>query len=144
MFNDDAVTHAEERNVMAQLRGRGIARIEASFSGGNDEGGIDSITFYDADGNEVEAPPQPSVYRVYQGGESALYAGGWGQDRRPATAEEIAQNLVYKVIEAPVYDRYYTFAGEFYVDGTLTWDVTAGTHSMNGQESHEVWEEFSV
>jgi hypothetical protein len=144
MFNDDQPTEAQKQRVLAQLRNQGIARIEATFSGGNDEGGIDSVTFFDAEGNEVAAPPQPSVYRAYQGGTSALYAGGWGDDRRLATAEEVAQDLVWKVIEHPVYDRYYTFAGEFYVDGTLTWDVAAGTHKMSGQESHQVWEGFEV
>lgn len=141
MFNEDNVTEHQKQQVLQKLRSQGIARVEASFSGGNDEGGIDSMTFFDADGNEVEAPVRPHVYRVYTQGRSELRGGDWNNPRL-ATTEEVAQNLVYKVLEAPVYDKYYTFAGEFYVDGTLTWDITKGTNEMHGSESYTEWASF--
>jgi hypothetical protein len=141
MFND-TITASESRQALDELRSRGVATVEIQFSGGNDEGGTDGIAFLDADGNEVEAPPSPNVYTVYTaGGGTEIRAGGW-QESRAATAEEIRQHNVYRVLEQPIYDRYYTFAGEFYVEGTVTWDIAKGTHEMHGQEQVSSWESF--
>jgi hypothetical protein len=35
----------------------------------------------------------------------------------------------------PIYDRYYSFAGEFYVDGRLTWTVEGSKVEITGNES---------
>ncbi len=45
-----------------------------------------------------------------------------------------------EALEAPVYDKYSSFAGEFYVDGTVVWNVLKEAVSMTGQESHEEWD----
>lgn len=41
-------------NLLKAVREAGASRIEASYSGGNDEGGVDSVKAFDASGAEVE------------------------------------------------------------------------------------------
>jgi hypothetical protein len=45
-------------------------------------------------------------------------------------------------LSGPIYEKYGTFAGEFYVNGTLVWDVGARNVYMQGQESNTVYEPF--
>jgi len=115
--------------VFAELTRRGIKRVEVEFSGGGDEGGCDGITLFDIAGKETELKE---------------HWGSYGADfnsRKPeknATADDVLSMALCK----PVYDKYYSFAGEFHVHGTVTWDVAAKTCKMNGQESVETYEEF--
>lgn len=150
---DRKPSYTQTQSALQFFRDRGVSTIVAQFSGGNDEGGIDSIDYLDADGKKINTIPSSSAYedRYWQGGREhnrgwIVYdrslGDTWADQKRAATPDEVALAEALKVIEHPVYDRYYTFAGEFYVDGTLTWDVTAGTHEMHGQESHEVYEDF--
>lgn len=153
MFDTYDPSPSEVRQTMALLRERNVATVTLEFSGGNDEGGVDSITYLDATGNEVKDVPQGNAHedRYYSGGREhndgwVVYdrslSDNWQEQKRPATPDEIKWSRVDKVLSAPIYARYYTFAGEFYVQGTLSWDVAAGTHEMHGQESYEVWEDF--
>lgn len=43
---------------------------------------------------------------------------------------------LYGLLAEPVYDRY------FYVDGSVTFDVTEGTVIMNREESESVWRSY--
>lgn len=142
----------ETASAMEALRSLGVVTVELEFSGGNDEGGVDSTSFFDADGNEVSVPVGGAFkYTRYEGGKevdkgwhvrTGEYDKPFADQIRPATDEEIRWSELEHVLSGPIYKRYYTFAGEFYVHGTLTWDVTTGEHKMRGQESHEVWEDF--
>lgn len=40
----------------------------------------------------------------------------------------------------PIYDKYHSFAGEFFVDGTLTWTVEGSKLEMSGHETVEEYE----
>lgn len=148
-------TQADTRAAMQTLRDRGVAKVVIQFSGGNDEGGADGVDFLDADGNKVEGIDNgahvyenetwDSVNRRYvsQGWIVSAYNRAEGRyEDREATADEIAIAKLTSILEAPIYDRYGSFAGEFHAYGTVTWDVAAGTHEMHGQESHEVYEDF--
>ena len=141
---------------MTTLRDLGVATVNVEFSGGNDEGGADAITYLDASGSQV-AVDTPNA-QAYEGNEydpdtKNWKSTGWivaswgdGEDRkyttRPATPDEIRAAELRKVLEAPIYDRYGSFAGEFSVYGTLTWDVATSTNEMHGQESYSEWNEF--
>lgn len=143
---------AELRSTMQTLRAAGVATARLEFSGGNDEGGVDSAEYLDAEGNKVDVPTShaykrqewnhttrtygPETWVVYARNEDGT--SGY----RPATPDEVKWAEIGSVLEYPVYDRWGSFAGEFYVHGTLTWDVATGKHTLSGQESHEVWEDF--
>lgn len=146
-------TTADVRQAMQTLREAGIATVKIEFSGGNDEGGADSMDAFDAAGNEIALPKSRDAYLNQDWNhETKTYGpkywsvsemtgdGKWGT--RPATDDEVKWATLRDVLEHPIYDRYGSFAGEFYCHGTVEWDVAAGTHKMSGSESHEVWENF--
>jgi hypothetical protein len=142
----------DQRNAMNALRSLGVATVLIHFSGGNDSGGADSTEALDASGNPVAIPEsnayqqtefndrtrtwEPTGWKVRE----SKPTGGW--EDRPATAEEIRWANLARVLEAPIYERWGSFAGEFDVDGTLTWDVAAGTHKLKGSESVSTWQDF--
>lgn len=148
---DYTPTQSEVYEAMQTLKGLGVAKVEVHFSGGNDEGGPDDVTFLDADGNKVEGPRDPNVYqdrqwdevtRSYGEPQWTAYVGPKWNDRRPATDEEIAASKLHGVLASPIYAEYGSFAGEFYVDGTCTWDVATAKSETHGRYESRVWEEF--
>lgn len=152
MYGYELASPADTRSTMQALTAVGVATVEIEFSGGNDEGGVDEMRFLDTDGKPVEMPKSSAHERiVWKDGRDqsegwVVYDRSLSEDYRhqyrPATDEEIRVAKIDKVLTAPIYARYYSFAGEFYVHGMVTWDVAAGTHKMSGQESHEVWEDI--
>lgn len=100
-----AVTHVD---AFAFMREKGAVLAKAHFSGGNDEGGIDGITLLDANG--VELP----------------YEYSWDDsDEQDALARDA---------DGIVTGEYGSFAGEFSVHGTVTYDLNAGTVKMSKEE----------
>lgn len=150
----NTVSATDTQEAMAYLRDAGVSTVTIEFSGGNDEGGTDSVSFFDAEGGTVEVPtsgareetqwdevsrkwlPVGWVVSTWKPGER------WSTETRPATDEEVKLAKVLTVLEHPIYDRWGSFAGEFYVNGTLTWDVTGGTYKVTGQETVEHYEDF--
>jgi hypothetical protein len=117
--------------AMRKLMDRGVAKVEVHFSGGGDEGGVDNITLYDDKGKSLG-----NLEESYDG---YTYNPTTKQYEQKALTED---QQIAKILGKPVYDKYHTFAGEFYVNGTVTWDVFKGTSKMNGNESVESYEEF--
>lgn len=153
-YGYDDPSPSDVRQVMTDLKALSVTTVRIDFSGGNDEGGADGIDFLDADGNIVEGIPKsnaysqaqyrpetrdygPAVWMVSQrNDETGKY------ESRPATDDEIRIAKITKVLEAPIYAKYYSFAGEFYVHGTLTWDVASGKSEMHGHEGVREWVDF--
>lgn len=92
----------------------GVVRATVSFCGGNDEGHCDGITLDYGDGTNEALFEYP----------------------RP----EGEKGKLLDLLTIPVYDRYGGFAGEFSVQGVLTWDYATKDVSMEGSE--QVWEGF--
>lgn len=142
----DRVTEAQTKRALQELRNKGVVKVEINFSGGNDEGGAESVRAFDTEGNEVELG-EANAYKDYRTEKWTVYEYDrktGSRIQRDATQDEIVLASVREVLESPIYDRYGSFAGEFYVDGTLTWDVLAGTNKMRGQEELRHWESFEV
>lgn len=52
-----------------------------------------------------------------------------------ATIRDLAEvSIIRTALEKPVFDEYYSFAGDFNVSGDLTWDVKNKTVQMSGSE----------
>lgn len=140
------------REAMQSLSDFGVTTVKVHFSGGDDEGGADSIDYLDADEKPVEVPVGHAVedYHYENGrmsnGGWVVYdhslSDNWNEQKRPATAEEIKWTKVSEVVEFPIYNEYGSFAGEFYVYGTLTWDVATARHDMHGQYESRSMESF--
>jgi hypothetical protein len=118
--------------VFVELARQGVAKAVVNFSGGGDEGGVDSIELYNAAGENFREMQEHYPNQR------------WNPATRsydPETGLTIEQELSVALCK-PVYDKYHSFAGEFHVHGTVTWEVAAGTCKMNGAESVETYEDF--
>lgn len=154
------MSNTDKQGVIEFLRSNGIARVEIEFSGGNDEGGVDATTFYNEQGEVMADPMPPHIYLTQIG------RTGWGMKdvngeefpdgtlvtsvrddergyySRRATAEEVVAHNLHTALYAPIYNKYYSFAGEFYVSGTLTWIVNEERAVMSGEERVDHYEGF--
>jgi hypothetical protein len=123
--------------LVAAFKKRGIYTAEIEFSGGNDEGGADSIGFYDKNDEDVE------VERHYHSTQIRV-DDKWVQ--RELSADELEENAFLELVEAPLFWKFGTFAGDFSVSGILryTLDETKKYRKMSYSESVYVdREEFS-
>lgn len=104
------------------LRAKGASHAVIEFSGGHDEGDISSITLFvpaAAEGIEPVAVDFPTPYENHKTEDD-----GW-----------LAETLCI-----PIDQTYYSFAGEFYVNGKVTWDVAKETVSLDADETVENYE----
>jgi len=135
---DQKLTNDEVFDILEK---RGIAYVDVEFSGGGDEGGEDSVTLCATDGSVTTLQKYDTfVYNAET--KKSEYI-------KSATPEDDA---LYDAIVQPIYDKYFSFAGEFEVEGHLYWHVTeteghvARSISMEGSEycpegfDDEVWE----
>jgi hypothetical protein len=102
-------TRMSRTEVFAELASRGADRAVVQFSGGNDEGGPDSIMLYRGE-DEMHT----------------LYA--WPCE--PNTASTKADADLTDALSDPVFEEYGTFAGDFDVTGEVIWDVEGETVQM--------------
>jgi hypothetical protein len=107
------MTRAE---VFAELESRGADRAVVMFSGGNDEGGPDSIALHKGE-EEIRALPT------------------WAGEDDTATAKADAQ--LADALSDPVFEAYGTFAGDFDVTGEVVWDLDGETVAMVRDERSE-------
>jgi len=117
-----------KQQVFAAMNELGVIRAVADFSGGNDEGGVNSVALYRT-GDENEQPERLDAYEY----------SSWGDETKKATP----QGMIVQGLEGPVDGKYGSFAGEFYVNGTVTADLAAGTLEMSGEEEVSHPESFS-
>jgi hypothetical protein len=121
----------DRRAMWAELRRRGVAKVTVSFSGGGDEGGVDEISLQDAAGNEIG-----KLQEDYGGSTYDPKTGQWVPVNPPNPDTGLVEALV-----APVYERYHSFAGDFYVSGTVDYDVQNEKALMNKSERVESYED---
>jgi hypothetical protein len=103
--------------VFAEITRRGADRAVVEFSGGNDEGGPDSITLFKDD-----AP--------------IATLSAWLSEQDATPDQEAVARLV-DALSDPVFEAYGTFAGDFDVTGEVIWDVGERTVQMIRDERSE-------
>lgn len=120
-----------ERTVWTAMTTKGVSRIEAYFSGGNDEGGVTNYIIYDTEGKAfLDQPPPEGVT-------------GPNRDIYPFTHEEFYGHSDYwpkegslaSILEQPVDDEYGSWAGDFSANGACVWDLKTRKVTMRGEES---------
>ena len=130
---------------------RGINRIEIHFSGGNDEGGIDQIQATALEGNEIVIEDTPWVSSCYEN--QTVTKGVWlphhahggdfqNQKFVPLSDldAEVLDNINFRSsFENIVYGKYYTFAGNYYVEGTAILDVSENVAKITALEGVQEW-----
>lgn len=122
--------------MFTQLRERGASSAVVEFSGGNDEGGADGITLYDAEGESIKTITEyvPDTQ--------------WNPETQKWETVEVdsevrADVALGEALVKPIYDRWGSFAGEFHVYGTAKWDVETGKVELDYQESVETYSHHS-
>jgi hypothetical protein len=110
MTDSTSKTGMTRTQVFAELASRGADRALVEFSGGNDEGGPDSI----------------SLCR----GEALVCTLSVWPSERDATTENKVDAWLADALSDPVFEAYGTFAGDFDVTGEVIWDAEAKTVQM--------------
>ena len=104
--------------VFDALTAMGAAVAEVHYSGGNDDGGAEDIFLRDQNGSLL-SEGFPS------------YVDEWKYDpetHRSERRKDLSdKERLQLALEAPVHERWGSFAGEFYVSGKIIWDVAART-----------------
>ena len=125
----------DKTKAFEMLAAKGMVKAVVSFSGGNDEGGVDQIVMYatlDPDAEGVELPCfEPGGY-TYNG-----ETGKWDVPVNPTVTPD--QKLA-EILETPVDETYGSFAGDFQVDGIVTWNVAEQSVTMVFDESVESYQ----
>ena len=116
----------DQRAALRLLAAEGIGVLHIEFSGGNDEGAVDGYTAKAPDGSDLPF----KFERVWPD----EFVPGEGYRERKLTDEERRINTLLDTLEQPIDDRYGSFAGDFHVNGQLTYDVAKGTVSFAGNE----------
>lgn len=156
-FYDEAVDEARKAKAMSYLKEMGVANVVLEFSGGHDEGGVDVVTFYDAEDESIgHANSSMSVSLVVYKRDAKgkvirdSFIPDWAKgmsDPEPyrqyrAHVEKKLEGDEVKelmdVLEDPVYQEYSSFAGEFEVSGTVSWNVEKGEAIMTASETEWV------
>lgn len=93
-----------------------IATAAISFSGGNDDGGVDGMTFFNSEGvvidlaagytNETEWNPETKSW-----------------EQRSLSDDARRMNEFIDLLSAPIQDRWGSWAGDFYAHGELRYDL---------------------
>lgn len=109
MTDSTATTDVTRAGVFAELASRGADRAVVQFSGGNDEGGPDSITLY-----KGEAEMRTLLT--------------WPCEEDAASTK--ADVRLADALSDPVFEEYGTFAGDFDVTGEVIWEVGEKTVQM--------------
>lgn len=121
----------DKKEVFDLLHDRGIKKVVVSFDGGNDEGGVSSITLEHSDDTTSE------MNEWYPSSTYDPETRTWKESSPPSKDEELSKALC-----KPVYDKYSSFAGEFYVNGEVIWDVVSRKATMSGDEEVSSYEPF--
>jgi hypothetical protein len=149
--------HEETRAKVFEILGSmGVKKVEVEFSGGNDEGGVQDITLHpkaregiSPDNTEMSLSEGYEDLRFIDG-QFVKLKSGWQGIRggyEPTTTTD--EDFLRSALGIPVYDKYSTFAGEFYVSGKLIWYVEAmdgreaGSIVIVGQEEVSSWQDIS-
>lgn len=129
LSNANELSRTEVKNEVARaMKARNAVSVEVHFSGGNDEGGVDTIYFVNAEGDremfKVDWPKYVWESRSYK-----FQDDQHEQDWR-----------LREVLARPVMDEWGTFAGDFSVDGTVIFNQD-GTATMSQNVGYYEYEE---
>jgi hypothetical protein len=124
-----------------------IAYIVGEFSGGNDEGGFDSVYLADSEKKEIIIKEENKREFNFFVDKKNIYRFDNDKEKKISvfyTLTNSEKNLL-DVLDDTLYstgalEEYGSFAGEFSVSGTVKLDVFDYTWNRDGQESVETYE----
>lgn len=109
--------------LLRAVREAGATRLEASYSGGNDEGGVDGIALFDAEGKEMPAP------------DSWVERPAKSDDPPWRVKDGVAQEYhpLWQAASDMLATEFGSWAGEFSAYGTLFADTSTGNVKRSGE-----------
>ncbi len=158
------VVQSDKEAIMSFLKDMGIKKLQINFSGGHDSGGEDGAeVWFDFTDNNHEWRADKS----FSSTEDLFFGKGavnrYAQPKKWVQTEELNEKgyPIRKEIpnpdyqdwfkdareflsgfSKPIWSKYGSFAGDYEVQGKLTYDVEKDTMKLHGSES--CWEGFSV
>ena len=93
--------------IFSFITAKGGDECVVHFTGGHDEGGVETIE---------------------------IRKKGMVVEELDEYPEDPVEEKIMEEIIRPMYDKYYTFAGEFSVDGFVIWDCDSKTVKIQGSE----------
>jgi hypothetical protein len=129
-LNDDNEPCLTREELWVELKKRGATKAVVHFCGGNDEGSVNGIDLLDATGAKIAELQE----------EWAPTEWDETQKKHVRKTPIKPDEALVKALVKPVYDKYYSFAGEFYVNGTVTFDVETKVAHMEASETVESYE----
>lgn len=117
---NDSMRRLTKAGVFRRLRAYGAAYGVVEFSGGNDEGGAESIVLYDEHQKEIK-----QLEEYYESPEWDPATKEW--TNKPIPVERRFDGELVATMTDPVYERWGSFAGEFHVQGQVIWDARTET-----------------
>lgn len=122
-----------KQRAFALMQEFGIETAIVEFAGGEDSGGVDNILFKDKDGHDLAIGEQ-------------VWEQEWDQAAGRYIDKTIDEqqkkiNELHELLSAPVYDTYYSFAFEGYVDGKVVWTASTRSCEMTTQEERRYYED---
>lgn len=114
-----------KQKLFEEMRKVGASRLEAHYSGGNDEGGVDSIDVLVND--KAEAIPVPEMWtaRAPKEGEMAWNKDGMVHEYNP----------LFEAVDAMLTTEFGSWAGDFSAYGTLFADLKENRVWRSGEMS---------
>lgn len=128
LFGGDSV--GTKNALLDLMREHGASKLEAEYSGGNDEGGVNGLKLLDADGEAIETP-EMWITRPPKKGERAYAADGLIYEYHP----------LYEAVDNVLALEFGTWAGDFNAFGTLYADATTREVRREGSISHEEYDD---
>lgn len=131
----------DKERTFELLRKKGATRAELTFSGGHDEGDVDSITLFNEDGIIGDLQVwYCGGYGLNPDYPSNPAAATWVPMSEPANEDEELSDL----LQGPVNETFGSWASVESTSGVLVWDVTEGTARMSysqdePRDHEEVW-----
>jgi hypothetical protein len=86
------------------------------------------------------------VVILYNGGNDEGHIENITFHKEDGTTEQVYEEYndeFHQVLCSPIYDKYGSFDGDYSVNGTLIWDVKAGTITDEGDETIPTTKPFS-
>lgn len=129
--------------VKDDLLKQNISYLKAYFSGGNDEGGYDSVETVDVDDNFIKCEPfskKVLLWRCNQHKENEIDYFIEEQYEKKLDFPDDLEEIFYNT---NCLDEWGSFAGEFTVNGHIMLNIKTGKWDMQGSESIEQYQDIS-
>jgi hypothetical protein len=127
----------DKERTFELLKKKGAVKAVLQFSGGHDEGSVESITLTLADGSEVDLPTwYCGGYRL--GEKTGEFSYEYVPLSTPANEDEELADL----LEGPINENFGSWGDVPSTEGALIWDVEEGTAEL--QYDQETWDHMEV